>query len=79
VSWKQPIAENGPGVYVISLVDSQDAPASRLESDQVLSAEYAIKHPHWLTGQPVIYIGRTKRLRRRLRYDPEADMRLIWP
>jgi hypothetical protein len=66
LSWKQPIPEKRPGVYIISLVDSQNARASRLKSDRVLPAEYAIEHPHWLTGQPVVYIGRTKGLHDRL-------------
>jgi len=47
VRWSEPIPEDGPGVYVISLVESATLPASHAELDKVLPAEHAAKHPRW--------------------------------
>jgi hypothetical protein len=58
VAWGTQIPERGPGVYVLTL-----AAAGVPDIAGLPDAEQA----HWLKGQHVIYVGRSKRLRRRLR------------
>lgn len=58
--WPTPIDERGPGVYVIAL--GRDADAERLPECLPLC-----ERPHWIAAQQIIYIGRSRHLRRRLK------------
>lgn len=58
VRWGEPIPEPGPGVYVVSVADPD-----RIEFD----ARFEQERAHWLEDQAVVYIGRSRRLARRLR------------
>ncbi len=57
VPWKTMIPEVGPGVYVIKITGSGESAARNLTDKQ---------RRHWCDGQDIVYIGRSKRLRRRL-------------
>ncbi len=57
-TWKDSIPEKGPGVYIISI---QRPDAIAVDS---LPAEH---QSYWKGDQAIVYIGRSKHLRRRLR------------
>lgn len=58
VVWQTPIPENGSGVYVIALADPTRVSLARVEAGEL---------GRWIGGQEIVYIGRAKHLRRRLR------------
>lgn len=63
VSWGLPLPESRCGVYVVSLVRDPDVPCGPVDVSYLGDIEAA----RWCDGQPVIYIGRTRRpLRYRL-------------
>lgn len=57
VSWKTPIQQKASGIYVITLLDPDEAFPSALND---------IERAHWNEGQEIIYIGRSINLHRRL-------------
>ncbi|MEW5964694.1 MAG: hypothetical protein AB1749_14170 [Pseudomonadota bacterium] len=57
VVWQTPIPENGSGVYVMALADPARVAIDHLDADQ---------RGRWIGGQQIVYIGRARRLRRRL-------------
>lgn len=62
--WGTPVPESRSGVYVVSLVRDPGAPCRFVDAGSLPDSESA----RWCAGQPVIYIGRTRRpLRCRLR------------
>lgn len=66
VRWGEAVPERLPGVYVVALVASADAPCPRREHEEWCSNPLTFER--WQVGQPVIYIGRTRRpLRKRVR------------
>lgn len=58
VPWKAGIPYRGAGVYVVSVMEGH-APAFDLLTD--------VERTHWIAGQDIVYIGRSKQLRRRLK------------
>lgn len=57
VTWLTPIEEKASGVYVITLVDPVEPSTDHLPE---------VEAKRWNAGQPVIYIGRAKQIRRRI-------------
>jgi hypothetical protein len=58
VDWGQPILEPASGIYVITLLDPLTTLVDHLpDSERV----------RWNVGQEIIYIGKAKRIRRRIR------------
>lgn len=57
VPWGTKIEERGPGVYVVSLAGSDCPPLEHLPE---------IERTQWVDGQTIVYVGRSKHLRRRL-------------
>jgi hypothetical protein len=57
VRWLEMVAESSPGVYVVAVVAGHNA---RCEA---LSVSYLPREAmgRWIAGQPVVYIGRTRR------------------
>jgi hypothetical protein len=56
VAWKTRLPETGPGIYVITTIDTKPDPR-RLD-------ETSLKR--WIYDEVIVYIGRSKNLRRRL-------------
>jgi hypothetical protein len=56
-TWPEKISESGPGVYVISIADLAD-----IQFDE----RFETKRCYWNPHQEIIYIGRARRLSRRL-------------
>jgi hypothetical protein len=57
VQWNLPVPETGPGVYVVSVADPVNV---------TIPDSYEADRDRWLPDQAVIYIGRSKGLRKRI-------------
>lgn len=57
VQWHQPVPETGPGVYVVSISDPNNV---------TIPNGYEAERDRWVPDQAIIYIGRSKGLRKRL-------------
>ena len=57
VPWRAAVPERRPGVYVVALVSDANATAPEVHVSSLSPAE----RQRWITGQPVIYIGRSTR------------------
>ena len=57
VRWLEMVAESSPGVYVVAVVAEHDAGCEGLNVNYLPSEALG----RWIAGQPVVYIGRTRR------------------
>lgn len=63
VRWGEPIPESGAGVYVLAVTENAEGTDCQMNRPSLPPEEAA----RWLDGQPIIYIGTTRRsIRRRL-------------
>ena len=57
VAWGQAIVEKKPGVYVIAVVAEADKSCEHIDVSYLPN----VVAKRWISSQPVIYVGRTKR------------------